>query len=332
MHMAASDVKDAETKLQSIISSNVWTPEQQLQELTRRLDIFDSIQKSWVAMTPKFNPCPDDVICVVPPKSGTTWLTHICHQIRMKGAEPDFDEQTKVVYWLDANKKKYGIDPDDVVQPAKPRLFVSNFTSYDKVPKSRRMIYVFRDAMDALYSEYRMRDSLFMLRGRVSFGVYAKLILDRGKVRQKFEDLVIWWGKRHQEDVLFLFYDDFKENHKGSVRRIAKFIRIDCDEEIIERVIRTTTHSEMSKHASKFDSVFHMPSLISQFHEEPRDGENKVGRVRKDGGKSGDGSKNLPFDIQEQINQLWKEIVTTTLGFKDLNEMRQACLRELSVQ
>ena len=52
-------------------------------------------------MLPPFTPRPTDVLCVFPLKSGATWLTHICHQIRMQGSDPDFDDQTKVVSWIE---------------------------------------------------------------------------------------------------------------------------------------------------------------------------------------------------------------------------------------
>ena len=37
------------------------------------------------------------------------------------------------------------------------------------------------------------------------------------------------------------------------MRRIAKFMGVDCSEEVIARVVHTTSHSEMSRHASKFE-------------------------------------------------------------------------------
>ena len=72
---------------------------------------------------PPFTPRPNDV---VPYKSGTTWLMHICHQIRMQGAEPDFEDQTEVVCWIEWNKTVHGVDPDNVTQPAEPCLLATH--------------------------------------------------------------------------------------------------------------------------------------------------------------------------------------------------------------
>ena len=49
---------------------------------------------------PPVTPCPGDVVCAVPYKSGTTWLMHICHQICMQGVEPTFQDQTDIVCWI----------------------------------------------------------------------------------------------------------------------------------------------------------------------------------------------------------------------------------------
>ena len=50
-------------------------------------------------------------------------------------------------------------------------------------------------------------------------------------------------------------------------------------------------------------------------------------RIRRDGGRSGDG-KALPQYVKDHYKQLWKEIITSELGFRDLSEMRDAWQRE----
>ena len=306
------------------IRSKEWTPEQQLQELTRRMDILGLGKE----VMPPFTPCPNDVVCVVPYKSGTTWLMHICHQIRMQGAEPTFQDQTNVVCWLEWNKVINGVEPDAVVQPAEPRLFVTHLTDYDVVPKAKRMIFSFRDQMDALYSLYRMANSLLILKGRVSLALFAEKFVESGLIRRRIEDLLVWWKRRHQDNILLMFYEELKEDHSGSVSKIAKFMGANCSEEVIGRVVHTTSHSEMSRHSSKFDARSVALTIAEQVQEEPDfDAEGYAVRVRKDGGRSGDG-KILPLSVQEYYNQLWKEIITAELGFNSLKEMRDAWRKE----
>ena len=307
-----------------VIHSKEWTSEQQQKELNRRMNLLGLGKE----VMPPFTPRPGDVVCAVPYKSGTTWLMHICHQIRMQGAEPTFQDQTDVVCWIECNKMLKGVEPDAVIQPTEPRLFATHLSDYDIIPKANRIIYGFRDQMDALYSIYCMMDSLLILKGRIPLGLFADAFVESGLVRKRIEQLLGWWKRRLQDDILLMFYDDLKEDHSGCVHRIAKFMGVNCTDEVIARVVKTTSHAEMSKHSSKFDARSLSLALAQQIGEEPDFGaEGHAVRVRKDGGRSGDG-KLLPQHIQEFYNQLWKEIITAELGFNNLKEMRNAWHKE----
>ena len=305
------------TSPEDLVRATVWTPEQQIQELKRRrLPPVTSFS---------FTPRPTDVIVAVPPKCGTTWLLHIVHQLRMKGAEPDFEEQEEILAWVE--RSMYG-DPNTKPQPAEPRLFFSHLP-YDRVPKGGKRIYCFRDQMDSLYSLYRFADTMMAFRGRVSLPIFASTVMKGGgtvgDVAMVLNDLLVWWEHRHDDDVLFLFFDDLMEDHAGCVHRIAKFIGIDCDESLHTRVVQTTTHAEMVRHHSKFDSHRAAIMWTKSFGEEPPT--EFSGRVRKDGGKSGDGQK-LPPEVKQYIKEKWQEIVTAKLGFQNLKEMREAWHKE----
>ena len=294
-----------------------WTLEQQMQEMTRR--------SMWMEMASKkplsFSPRPTDVIIATSPKSGTTWVSHICHQIRTKGAEPDFENQVPdVTAPLEmAGSPVLPIDLNTMVQPAEPRIYFTHHL-YERVPKGGKLIYCFRDQKDALFSFYPFVDSMMALKGRVSLSVFIEHCTNNMHwTANNLRNLLAWWEHRHDADVLFLFYDDLKEDHTGCVRRIAKFIGVDCDEETIARVVHTTTHAEMVKHHSKFDNHNFAP-LGAKMHGDDPPSE-FTGRVRKDGGKSGDGQK-LPLEVQQSIDQEWHDIITTKLGFRDLKEIR----------
>ena len=111
----------------------------------------------------------------------------------------------------------------------------------------------------------------------------------------------------------------------GSVRRIARFMGVNCDDETIGRVVRTTTHAEMTEHHSKFDLHSVILQLARQWGEDPPS--EFVGRVRMGGGKPGDGRK-LPFDVQRRLDEEWHDIITSKLGFNNLQEMRDAWKKE----
>ena len=320
--MATSKVEEKE-KLNTV-SDKEWTPEQQVQELTKRFEVIYSFMKFEKS---SFSPNPDDVILAVPPKNGATWMLHICHQIRMGGAEPDFDDQAQVMTWMEASKTLLGYaNPADRPQPAKPMLFLTHLP-YSDIPLGGRRICCFRDQKDAIISAYHFLNSLLCLRGRVSLSIFANLWTRATELRLK--DLLTWWEHRHDDNLLLVFFDDLKEDHAGCVRRIAKHMGVDCDEDTIARVVHTTSHAEMSKIGSKFSSRQLAQIIADKLGESMTPESEYVSRVRKGGGRSGDGQK-LPPEIIAYVDQLWQEIVTPKLGFKDLKEMREARKKEQS--
>ena len=303
-------------------SSELWTPEQQVDELKKRLEVAGSLRSTSYAFTPN----PDDVIVAVPFKNGTTWLVHICHQLRMRGAEPDFDDQADIVTRIEGTKVMHGIDLADKPQPAKPHIYITHLP-YPSVPLGGRRLYCFRDQKDVMLSAYRFIDLLLSLKGRVTQTNFASVWIQY--IEYNLKDLLIWWEHRHDDDLLLLFFDDLKEDHGGCVRQIAKHINVNCDEETISRVIHTTTHAEMVKFHNSFGSRKRASIVAERVGETVLPEGEYVGRVRKDGGKSGQGQQ-LPLEVKQRIDQLWKEIVTAKLGFQDLNEMRKALKKERS--
>ena len=303
--------------------SGAWTPEEQAEVLKTRMGIMFSQMMDIKKQT--FQPEPDDVIVVVPPKNGTTWLTHICHQIRMNGQEPDFEDQLEVIYMLEVPETVTSVKPEDSKQPARPRIYATHMP-YHLLPTGGKFIFSFRDQKDALMSAYRFFDSQLILKGRVSLSVFGEIYV--AHIEKHIRELLVWWEHRHDPNAFLLFFDDLKEDHTGTVRQLAKFMEVDCDDDAIARVVHFSSHSEMSRHASKFDVRKAALMMAKKIGEEPVPDSQLVGRVRKSGGKSGEGKEQLPADIQQRIDQLWQEIVTTKLGFKHLTEMREAWKKE----
>ena len=84
----------------------------------------------------------------------------------------------------------------------------------------------------------------------------------------------------------------------------------------------------MARHHSKFGVRRFATAVAEKLGESPPPEGESISRVRRDGGRSGDGKEQLPDEIQQRIDQMWREIVTAKLGFKDLKEMREAWRKE----
>ena len=88
------DPDDVETKLRkSVESSNM------LYMIKPMVDALNTVELS-----------PEDVVIAGFPKSGTNWLEQICHQIRTKGTDEDFEELTDEVPLLQLFSVPMGYD------------------------------------------------------------------------------------------------------------------------------------------------------------------------------------------------------------------------------
>ena len=151
-----------------------------------------------------------------------------------------------------------------------------------------------------MVSAYHFFDSCLTLKGRVALSIFARAYIEQ--VEKHMQDLVMWWEHRHDNDVLLLFFDDLKEDHPGCVRQIAKFIDVNLSEDDVALVVHTTSHAEMSRLASIFDTRKIFLKIKEKIGEEPPPEGEFIGRVRKDGGNSGEGKQKLPVEIQQRID------------------------------
>src|SRR4029079_9452340 len=167
---------------------------------------------------------PSDVIIASYAKCGTTWLQQMVHSLRT-GGDLDFDDISRVVPWIET-AYDLGIDLD-APQRAEPRAFKSHL-AWDVVPKGARSIVAVRDPRDALVSAYRFFEGWFFEPGSIDVETIgrARFLDDRDYYRH----LTSWWEHRDDPDVLLLAYEHMKQDHEGTVRRVAEFIGVDADD------------------------------------------------------------------------------------------------------
>eukprot|EP00746_Dinoflagellata_sp_MGD_P127643 gnl/MRDRNA2_/MRDRNA2_62164_c0_seq1.p1 gnl/MRDRNA2_/MRDRNA2_62164_c0~~gnl/MRDRNA2_/MRDRNA2_62164_c0_seq1.p1 ORF type:complete len:428 (+),score=87.83 gnl/MRDRNA2_/MRDRNA2_62164_c0_seq1:117-1400(+) len=286
-----------------------------------------------------------DIIVAVPAKSGTSFVQHICHQLRVGGRSPDFDDQMDVMNWLECGYGIYGSDAD-AEHPDGPIRVIKSHLPYAGLPSGTKKIYVFRDLHDKVYSLYWFMLPYLGLSGRVTMAAYfdAYFAHDKGKpskMEEWLRDLVDWWNHRHDPDVLFLFFDELTQQHRRSVERIAAFMGLDpaSNASLIETVVSQTTHAAMASTRGPsgkdpFDEqpVADVVALMLGLSSEQRS--SLVGKVRKGGGQSGQGGKGkaLPEVVAQNLELSWAKVVEDQLGFKNLSEMMSTREKELALR
>ena len=272
-----------------------------------------------VAAGRSFATRPSDVFIVTYPKCGTTWVSAICHFLRVAGDREtlaaDFGEITEVVPW-DIVARDCGQDLD-ADQVASPRLFKSH-ESYETVAKGGRYIYVARDPKDAFWSFYKFLPA-YMQCGPLSVECFARGIFGglshSGGIWTHFAG---WWPRRRDADVLWVCYENIKADPAREIRRVAAFMGVDADDATVERVRAATTLQAMSADGAKYDDHFVFGKLRAQMGF-PADAVHMATKVRS--GQVG-GSKALPPKVARMLEDRWRGTMQRRTGLGTYAELR----------
>lgn len=283
------------------------------QTLSARFEESDKVAET-------FRPLPTDLFISPYAKCGTTWMQQIVHGLRTRG-DMDFDDISRVVPWLGVSGA-LGLDLN-APQRGSFRAFKSH-ESWHKIPKGGRYLVSLRDPKDALVSAYRFSEGWTFAAGSVSIAEFAQnaYLKDRGAAGSYWYHLLSWWEQRHNPAVLLLCYEDTKLDVAGTIRRIAEFLNIPLDDELMEIVLRQSSLDFMLNHKDKFDD-FLLHNLFIQAGILPPGGDSA--KVRK--GEVGQHHYELSAEISAEMDVIWQEEITAKLGFTDYRALR-AALRE----
>ena len=283
------------------------------------------------AGTAGFRPRPTDVFVVTYPKCGTTWVTQIVHQLRT-GGDMSFDEITEVVPWdilaLDCGQD---LAADQV---AAPRLFKSHEPA-DQIARGARYIVVARDPLDAFISFYHFLPSYVGLPpGSLTVEEFADGIFDGVSHSGYIWDFLLgWWRRRAEKEVLWLCFEDLKEDLPREVRRIAAWLGYDADGADAPRVEAATANSSfefMRSHGAQFDEHFTFARRRDAMGvpAEYVFGEaGVVGKVREGGGGVGGGGS-LPPHVARRLEERWARSMQPETGCASYAAFRAALARE----
>lgn len=199
-----------------------------------------------------------DVFVVTYPRSGTTWTEQMVHLLVNNG-EQGKQRITDAVPWLETLPHR----PNGMLEFLKTlpqrRLFTSHLP-YPLMPRlnntTAKVVYVARNPKDVAISTYFHNQSKggyegtweehfqLFLHGDVGCGPY-------------FDHILPWWeASRKDARILFMKYEDMKRDHAGSVAKLANFLDIQADSELINTVVSLSSFQSMTTNeTTNFDWV-----------------------------------------------------------------------------
>jgi hypothetical protein len=208
----------------------------------------------------EFKVKPTDIMVATFPKTGTTLVTWICHQLRT-GGDLSFEHMYEVVPWPTLSWD-IGYDPNTQGNQFVPRVFKSHLRMAS-IYRGCRYIVTIRDPTKTALSFY----NFLALEKKVphvtemdlsTFTVKTPFV--KGKPDGSRASLWEYYQEYHVlrdcPSVLVVVYEDMVKDMSASIRMIAKFMEIDADEELISKVASMSTKEFMAKHMSKFDEPY----------------------------------------------------------------------------
>jgi hypothetical protein len=214
-----------------------------------------------------------DIVISTRSKSGTTWMQMICALLVFRAPElpAPLGELSPWMDWL--------VEPrDDVwarLEAQRHRRFVKTHTPLDGVPIDPRATYVVvaRHPLDMAVSLYHQGGNLDRARMRELTGGGMPASPDAGARPPLRDWLVAWidedcspsdaldslpgvmwhlsdaWSRRGEPNVVLAHYDDLVADLGGEMRRFARILGFEIDEQLWPALVRAATFGEMQARA-----------------------------------------------------------------------------------
>ena len=208
-------------------------------------------QREMDIVSDKFIVQADDIFIVTFPRSGTTWMEQVIHLLLNYG-----EQGSKVlgdaVPWVETLPNRAQGFKKFLEEMTGRRLFTSHLP-YSLMPgrhnSSARFVYVARNPKDVAVSTYHHDRSKHGYEG--SWEEHFNLFIE-GKVMfgSYFNHVLPWWEAARQKDnILFVKYEDMKQDMKGVIAKLADFLQIDTDNELIDEVIEKSSFGTMANNS-----------------------------------------------------------------------------------
>ncbi|KAF3434242.1 hypothetical protein FNV43_RR25345 [Rhamnella rubrinervis] len=176
-----------------------------------------------------------DIFLASPPKSGTTWMKALIFSIVNRNRHPPNENPLltthpqNLIQYIEFRHYLNGNIPENLDQLPKPRLFATH-SHYASLPhsithSSCRIVYICRNPLDTFVSLYHFLRSSEKIQQDMD-ATYEKYCRGTIHFGPFWDNILGYWraSLEKQEKVLFMKYEDLKEDIVFEMKRLAKFL------------------------------------------------------------------------------------------------------------
>uniref|UniRef100_A0A8C6UH34 Sulfotransferase n=1 Tax=Neogobius melanostomus TaxID=47308 RepID=A0A8C6UH34_9GOBI len=212
--------------------------------------IADNFEKIWA-----FNPHPSDLLIATYPKAGTTWTQEIVDLLLHNGDSEACKRAPTPVRspFLEIFSPKPIPSGLDLLEKMDPPRMIKTHLPFHLVPlgfweNKCKTIYVARNAKDNMVSYFhfdRMNQTQpepgpwecyvnKFMQGELGWGSW-------------YDHVKGYWVEKEERNILYLFYEEMKENPRREVERIMRYLDLSLSDDVISRIVELTSFKSMKE-------------------------------------------------------------------------------------
>ncbi|XP_064425415.1 sulfotransferase 1C1 [Latimeria chalumnae] len=218
------------------------------------LPLSELLEANWEEVK-RFKAFPDDLLIASYPKAGTTWLQEIVDMILNDGdvekcrRAPIYD---RIPFLETVEPKPIPSGLDQLAQMARPCV-IKTHLPFHLTPKSfweqdTKAIYIARNGKDNMVSYFYFDQMTTSQPDPGTWEEYFQKFLSGNLTWGSWYDHVKgWWDAKDKHRILYLFYEDVKQDPKREIQKVVRFLEKDLGEETLERIVHHTSFDVMKK-------------------------------------------------------------------------------------